>query len=81
MFERATAIRQIEQGRCPCERCPGTLTDPLRSKGGWGFCRTCGCAWQVSAPNGHEYAATVPSGIHRPPPSPPRAPLADDRHH
>jgi len=61
MFNSQSAIRLIRERRCPCERCVGTLTDPSRSKGGWGFCRTCGCAWQVSAPDDHEYAATVPS--------------------
>jgi hypothetical protein len=81
MFDRATAIRQIEQGRCACERCPGDLTKPTLSKGGWGFCQVCRCAWQVAAPDGHEYAATVPSDLHRLPPSPPKTQLSDDRHH
>jgi hypothetical protein len=42
---------------------PRQLTDPSLSKGGWGFCRVCGCAWQIVAPDGHEYAATVPSDV------------------
>jgi hypothetical protein len=81
MFDRAAAIHQIQQGRCPCQCCDGTLTDPARSKGGWGFCRDCSCAWQVSASDGHGYAATVPSELHRPPPTASRPPIAfNDRH-
>ena len=33
----------------------------------------------VSAPDGHEYAAIVPSDLHRPPPSPRITPVADER--
>jgi hypothetical protein len=32
-------------------------------------------------PDGHEYAATVPSDRHRPPPSLPKPVTIDDRHH
>jgi len=81
MFDSVSAIRRVRAGDCACGGCPGQLSDPARSKGGWGFCRVCRCAWQVSAPDGHEYAATVPSDVHRPPPSVPKQPLADDRHH
>ena len=81
MFERLAAIRSIQAGNCACERCPGRLSDVALSKGGWSFCHVCRCAWQVAAPDGHEYAATVPSDLHRPPPSPPIRPMADDRHH
>lgn len=81
MFDSAVAISRIRAGECACEKCAGRLTDPALSKGGWGFCRDCKCAWQVAAPDGHEYAATVPSDLHRPPPSPPRvAATTDDRH-
>src|ERR1700737_2556139 len=41
----------------------GNADRSLAVEGGWGFCRTCACAWQVSAPDGHEYAATVPSDM------------------
>lgn len=81
MFDRAMAIRQIQQGRCPCERCSGTLTDPSLSRGGWGFCRVCRCAWQVAGLDEHDYAATVPSDLHRPPSAPLIAPAGDDRYH
>lgn len=67
MFERNEALKRIAAGRCPCSGCLGLLTDPARSKGGWGFCQTCRCAWQVATPDGHAYAATVPSDRHRPP--------------
>jgi hypothetical protein len=67
MFDRATAIRHIEQGCCPCERCRGDLTKPTLSKGGWGFCRVCRCAWQVSGVDQKRYAATVPGDRHRQP--------------
>jgi hypothetical protein len=82
MFNREVAIKRIGSGRCACAACSGQLTDPARSKGGWGFCRVCRCAWQVSAPDwgGRKYTAMVPSATHRPPPSPPRVPAADDRH-
>jgi hypothetical protein len=65
MFTRNEAIKRIASGRCACADCPGRLTDPARSKGGWGFCRACGCAWQIATPDGHAYAATVPSAMHR----------------
>jgi hypothetical protein len=65
-FDRARAIAVIGAGRCPCDRCSGQLTDPAKSKGGWGHCFLCGCAWQVSLLDGHEYAATIPSAQHRP---------------
>ena len=81
MFDRVLAIRRIRDAHCACEGCPGNLSDPAQSKGRWGFCGICRCAWQVSAPDGHEYAATVPSDMHRPPSSPPKAVLTDDRHH
>jgi len=80
MFDRAVAIRRVREGYCACEACPGRLSDPGLSKGGWGFCRVCRCAWQISAPDGHEYAATIPSDPHRPPPSVPKPVPADDRH-
>src|SRR5216683_1537717 len=48
MFNRNEAIKRIAFGRCACADCSGHLTDPARSKGGWGFCRDCGCAWQVA---------------------------------
>lgn len=51
----------IEHGRCACEGCVGTLTDPATSEGGWGFCRSCGCAHKVQMINGTRYAAWVPA--------------------
>lgn len=68
MFDRTAAIHLIEQSRCPCGSCPGPLTDPTLSKGGWAFCRICRCAWQITAPDGQVYAATVPSARHIDPP-------------
>jgi len=50
MFERTVAIRRIRGGKCVCEGCSGYLSNPALSKGGWGFCRVCRCAWQVSTP-------------------------------
>ena len=58
-FNRETAIQQIEAGRCPCDRCPGQLTDPAKSKGGWAFCAICGCAWQATLVNATTYASTI----------------------
>src|SRR5712691_8076509 len=69
VFNRVEAIAAIRAGSCPCEACTGHLTDPSRSEGGWSFCRVCQCAWQVTAPDGHEYAATVPSDLHGPRPA------------
>ncbi len=80
MFERATAIGLISGGPRPCAACPGPLSDPALSECGWAFCRVSRCTWQVSAQDGHKYAATIPSDFHRPPPSPARSALADDRH-
>jgi hypothetical protein len=65
MFNRDLAIKRIASGRCACADCSGQLTDPARSKGGWGFCSVCQCAWQIATPDGHAYAATVPAGRHR----------------
>jgi hypothetical protein len=65
MFERERAIADIAAGRCPCAACPGALSDPARSRGGWGFCRACGCAWQASDIDQKRYAATVPGERHR----------------
>ena len=65
MFNRDQAIKRIASRRCACANCSGQLTDPALSKGRWGFCRACGCAWQVATPNGLAYAATVPSARHR----------------
>ena len=48
------------------DRCAGQLTDAAKSKGGWAFCKRCGCAWQVAKLDEHEYAATVPAAAHRP---------------
>ncbi len=55
MFNREQVIKRIASGRCACAGCLGQLTDPARSKGGWGFCRACGCAWQIATPDGHAY--------------------------
>jgi len=65
MFDRERAIADIAAGRCPCAAFPGILSDPARSRGGWGFCRACGCAWQVSDIDQMRYAATVPGSPHR----------------
>lgn len=57
----------IEQGRCACEGCSGTLTDPARSPTGWAFCRLCCCAHKVGVDRWHargrppnRYAAWIP---------------------
>ncbi len=81
MFDRLVAIRRIRSGCYACEACRGGLSDPALSQGGWGFCRVCRCAWQISAPDGHEYAATIPSDMHRPPTRVPKPQPADDRRH
>jgi hypothetical protein len=62
MFEREQAIAA---GRCPCAACPGTLSDPGRSRGGWAFRRACGCASQASVIDQKRCAATVPGDRHR----------------
>jgi len=80
-FRALIHFDNIQAGNCACERCHGRLSDPALSKEGWGFCSICRCAWQVAAPDGHEYAATVPSGLHRLRTSPQILPMADDRHH
>jgi hypothetical protein len=69
MFDRVTALMLIQSEDCPCNGCTGQLTSPARSPGGWGFCKTCRCAWQVSMIDGHAYAATIPSRLHLPAPS------------
>ncbi len=51
----------IEQGRCSCGGCEGTLTDPARSRGGWGFCGQCGCAHKVGTLGGRRYAEWIPA--------------------
>jgi hypothetical protein len=66
MFNRDHAVEQITEGRCPCDRCADQLTDPSRSKGGWGHCLTCQCAWQISTVDRITHATTVPSAAHRP---------------
>jgi hypothetical protein len=66
VFDRDLAIKEIASGECPCSACKGLLTDPAKSRGGWAFCKTCACAWQISIRDGHRYAATVPLAIHRP---------------
>jgi hypothetical protein len=64
VFNREKAIVDISAGHCPCAACNGKLSDPARSRGGWGFCRACGCAWQVSEIDRKPYAATVPADRH-----------------
>jgi len=46
MFDRARSLKLIESRSCACTGCAGRLTDPARSRGGWGFCRECRCGWK-----------------------------------
>jgi len=66
MFDRSDAINRIQSENCPCGGCAGHLTSPSRSPGGWGFCKACRCAWNVSTIDGHDYATTIPSPLHIP---------------
>src|SRR5260370_29812456 len=76
LFNRDQAFKPASRpGAAPAD-CAGQLTDPARSKGGWGFCRVCRCAWQVAASDGHAYAATVPSAMHRETTGKPKTPGA-----
>lgn len=68
MFERTAAIKLIQSDKCACDACAGHLTSPAMSAGGWGFCRICHCAWNVSTIDGHDYATTIPSPVHVPAP-------------
>jgi hypothetical protein len=69
MFDRMAAIKLIQSKNCPCNDCTGQLTSAARSPGGWGFCKTCRCAWTVSTIDGHDYATTIPSPAHATQPS------------
>ncbi len=43
-------VAAIRRGECPA--CGATLTDPLRSAGGWRHCRICRRAWAVETVDG-----------------------------
>lgn len=64
MFDRARSLKLIESRSCACTGCAGQLTDAARSRGGWGFCRECRCAWMTSTIDGHVYATMIPSPAH-----------------
>ncbi len=64
LFDRAEALKRIVSGGCACSGCPGRLTETALTRGGWGFCRDCRCAWKVSSIDGHDYATTIPSPAH-----------------
>src|SRR5438552_2485300 len=64
MFDASRALPAIGSGSCACSGCGGLLTDSSLSKGGWGFCQVCRCAWKVSTIDGHEYATTIPAPAH-----------------
>src|ERR1700730_18415257 len=64
MFDRARSLKLIESRSCACTGCAGQLTDAARSRGGWGFCQECRCAWMISTIDGHVYATMIPSQAH-----------------
>lgn len=46
-------IGLVERGRCPCEGCSGTLSDPAESQDAWGLCQLCGCAHKILVDRWH----------------------------
>jgi hypothetical protein len=58
---REHQVQLLEAGRCGCEGCSGSLTDPARSPTGWSFCKVCGCASKVDLISGVRYACWVPA--------------------
>jgi hypothetical protein len=64
VFNREKAIVDIRAGQCHCAALNGKVSDRARSRGALGFCRACGCAWQVSDIDQKRHAATVPGDRH-----------------
>jgi hypothetical protein len=64
MFDRASAVSEIEAGKCACRACPGQLTEAALSPGKWRFCRVCRCAWKVSTIDRQIYATAIHSPAH-----------------
>lgn len=64
MFDRAKAVVQIKGGKCACAACQGELTAPVLSRGNWGFCRVCRCAWKISTIDAQTYATAIHAPAH-----------------
>ena len=56
-FHLTRALQLIADHRCPCEGCPGSLTESEWPS--WRRCEECRCHWREDNIRGKRYACTI----------------------